>query len=282
MADEGHLEERGTTSPQSPRSRRKVHLRAPAWNPPMGRRIAPETVLGVLAAQGITVFTNVDLQRLLHLTPGAAQDRLQGFVEAGVLRRFYHRWYVIRGPAEAEVLREPLFLGTRLLEPSYVAFGSALRFHGWTDRAPRVTAIASPRRSRIRSLAGHPVRVVTLPAFRFFGSATARRGSLEFPVADPEKAIVDAFYAARHCGGMGAVVAALERALASLDLARLEAYAVRMDDRSLCSRLGYVLERLGRETRFLRRYGATTPVKLDARRPRRGRRVVRWDVIDNL
>ena len=65
------------------------------------------------------------------------------------------------------------------------------------------------------------------------------------------------------------VVAALDKAEASLDLERLERYAVRMDVPSLCSRLGCVLEMLGEEPKSLLRHASPEPVKLNARGPRR-------------
>ena len=116
---------------------------------------------------------------------------------------------------------------------------------------------------------------------RFFGYEPARQGSLEFPIAEPEKAIVDAFYLPDLCGGVEITAAATGEALASLDLERLEAYALRMGVHSLCSRLGHVLETLGAETRSLRRCAATSLVRLDPHGPRRGRIIARWHVIDN-
>jgi len=65
------------------------------------------------------------------------------------------------------------------------------------------------------------------------------------------------------------VVAALDKAEASLDLERLERYAVRMDVPSLCSRLGRVLEMPGEEPKSLLRHASPEPVKLNARGPRR-------------
>ncbi len=68
----------------------------------------------------------------------------------------------------------------------------------------------------------------------------------------------------------------------SLDLPRLQAYAVRMGSASLCSRLGYVLEHLGEEARALERHVSDGYVKLDSRGARKGRSSSRWHVIDNL
>ena len=250
--------------------------------PPDMPRWSTETILQVLAGQGITTVSTRDFQRLFRYSPATTLAKLRSLAGEGVLRRFLHGWYVVRGPAEAEVLGDPMFLATRLVEPSYVAYGSALRFHGWTKRAPPVTLVASPRRSHLRSAGGHPVRVVQVPAFRFYGFRTVRRGSLEFAVADPEKAVVDGFHHPHYFGGIRPVIAALERAGDSLDLGRLEAYAVRMDSESLCSRLGYVLDTLGMEPRLLPRHASQSGVKLDSRGPREGPRDSRWWVIDNL
>jgi len=249
----------------------------------MGTSLTREAVLRRLADEGVATFTSREFRRWFpRSTRGVTYWWLGYLVDHGVLRRFLHGWYVVRGPAESEVLRDPMFLATRLADPSYVAFGSALHFHGWTEEAPGVTLVASPRYSRIHRIGRHPVRVVHLPPRRFFGSAPARHGSLEFAVADPEKAIVDAFYLPRCCGGMRNVVAALGAARPSLRLPRLQAYAVRMGSASLCSRLGYVLEHLGEEARALERHVSDGYVKLDSRGARKGRSSSRWHVIDNL
>jgi hypothetical protein len=55
-----------------------------------------------------------------------------------------------------------------------------------------------------------------------------------------------------------------------------------MDVRSLCSRLGYVLETLGEEPRSLLRHASRIPVKLNPQGPRKGPRVERWHLIENL
>lgn len=248
----------------------------------MGRRLAADTILDVLAAQGVTLFSMQEFRRQFRFHAPYASYWMMRFVREGTVRRIRGRWFVLRGPRERAVLREPMFLGTRIVADSYAGFGSALRFHGWTDRTLRTTLIASLRHNHLRSVAGHPVRVVTLPPYRFFGSTLVRREGLEFPVADPEKAVVDAFYLPRHCGGMEAVLAVLGRARNALDLPRLEAYAIRMDDRSLCSRLGYALEELMETPRHLPRYASHAHVKLDPKGPHRGPLNRRWHVIVNV
>ena len=247
----------------------------------MTKKLSTEYIVRRLSALGVSSFTAEEFRRLLRLEPPRAHQTLHRLSRRGIVQRLRHGRYVVAGLGEPESLGQPLFLGTRLVEPSYVAFWSALHFYGWTEQAPRVTFIANTRHSGPRQVGNHRFRLVRLAPARFFGYEQSRQGSLEVPVADPEKAIVDAFYLPDLCGGVGLAAAATGEALASLDLDRLEAYALRMGVRSLCSRLGYVLEALGVEPGSLRRCAAASFVRLDPRGPRRGRFVSRWHVIDN-
>lgn len=247
----------------------------------MAKRLSTEYILRRLSALGVSSFTTEEFRRLFRVDPPRAHQALHRLARRGVVARLRHGGYVVVGLAESEVLGDPLFLGTRLVEPSYVAFWSALHFYGWTEQAPRVTFVANTRRSGTRRVGRHRFRLVRIASGRFFGYEPARQRSHAFPVAEPEKAIVDAFYLPDDCGGVDVATEAAGEALASLNLERLEAYAARMGVRALCSRLGYVLETLGAEPRALQRCAATSFVKLDPRGPRRGRFVARWNVIDN-
>ena len=247
----------------------------------MMKKLSTEYILRRLGALGVSAFTTEEFRRLFRLDAPQAYRALHRLAARGVVRRLRHGGYVVVGLGESEALGQPLFLGTRLVEPSYVAFWSALHFYGWTEQAPRVTFVANTRRSGTRRVGHHRFRLVRLAPARFFGYASARQGALDFPVAEPEKAIVDAFYLPDLCGGVELAAAAAGEAVAAIDLERLEAYAARMGVRTLCSRLGYVLETLGAEPRSLRRCAATSFVKLDPHGPRRGRFVARWNVIDN-
>src|SRR3990172_3232881 len=83
--------------------------------------------------------------------------------------------------------RAPLVLATRLVEPSYVSFWSALHFYGWTEQAPRQIQVANTRWSGRRRLDAYAFSLVRVAPRRFFGYALAREGEVEFPVAEPER-----------------------------------------------------------------------------------------------
>jgi predicted transcriptional regulator of viral defense system len=69
-------------------------------------------------------------------------------------------------------------------------------------------------------------------------------------------------------------------ALPDLEVELLVDDAIRMADKRLVSRLGYLLEQLGRPTPGLA--VSQSPVALDPARPRRGVYKARWHVVVNV
>ena len=248
----------------------------------MRKNLTSFYILRRLAELEVSAFGEDEFRRILGLDPGRAYKVLHRLAARGVLRRIRQGRYVVVGFGPAEVLGQPLFLATRLVEPSYVSFWSALHLYGWTEQAPRVVFVATTRRSGSRRVDSYDVRLVRIASRRFFGYATARQGSFEFPAAEPEKALVDSLYLPDLAGGVGLVSEALREAKDTVDLGRLEAYAAAMGIRSLCSRLGYLLEGLGVESEALRAGSSRVYVPLDPAGPRRGRFIRGWKVTDNL
>jgi len=72
----------------------------------------------------------------------------------------------------------------------------------------------------------------------------------------------------------------LRAALETVDVPTLVRYANRMKDKSLGSRLGYLLETLGYPAEGL--ISSISPIKLDPSRPRTGRTDSRWQVVANI
>src|SRR3990170_3672020 len=208
----------------------------------MRKNLTSFYILRRLAELEVSAFDEDEFRRILGLDPGRAYKVLHRLAARGVLRRIRQGRYVVVGFGPAEVLGQPLFLATRLVEPSYVSFWSAIHLYGWTEQAPRVVFVATTRRSGSRRVDLYDVRLVRIASRRFFGYATARQGSFEFPAAEPEKALVG----------------------------------------SLCSRLGYLLEGWGVESEALRAGSSRVYVPLDPAGPRRGRFIRGWKVIDNL
>src|SRR5437867_5640143 len=102
----------------------------------MAQKLTTDYILRRLSRLGVTSFTTDEFRRLFRLDPPRAHQTLHRLARREVVHRLRHGGYVVAGPGDAEALGQPLFLGTRLVEPSYVAFWSALHFYGWTEQAP--------------------------------------------------------------------------------------------------------------------------------------------------
>ncbi|HYM39068.1 MAG TPA: type IV toxin-antitoxin system AbiEi family antitoxin [Thermoplasmata archaeon] len=246
------------------------------------KNITSTYIIRRLAELQVTSFRDEEFSRLFGLTRTRGYQVLHRLVGSGLLHRIARGRYVVGGPGEGTALGQPFFLATRIVEPSYVGFWSALAYYGWTEQAPRVIFVATTRRSGRKVMGAVSVRFVRLRPSRFFGYAAVRQGNLEFPMAEPEKAIVDSLLLPEHSGGMELVASALREALPGLDRSKLESYAMRTGVRSLASRLGYLLERSGIASESLRPASSSVYVKLDPRGPRRGCYDSRWRVLDNL
>lgn len=248
----------------------------------MSKKLTSIYVSRSLAERGVSAFRDDEFARLFRLPAKKTHEVLHRLASAGIVRRLANGRYVVAGLGPSPAEAQPFYLGTRLVEPSYVSFWSALHYYGWTEQAPRLVFLATARVSGRRSVGSFVFRYVKLRSSRFFGYAAVRDGALEFPVAEPEKAIVDSLFLPEAAGGMGHLANVVGEAHGGLDVSKLEAYAARMGVRSLASRLGYLLARSGVRADGLASLASSVYIPLDPRGPRRGRYVRDWKVIDNL
>ena len=131
-------------------------------------------------------------------------------------------------------------------------------------------------------------------------------------IADEAKAIVDSLDQLRYAGGIAEVAKALRAGLEVVDVPTLVEYANRMGNKSLGSRLGYLLESLSHPAEGQRPeprpepYGelveppveghrpelveglveglirSASPIKLDPTRPRNDHINTRWQIVVNV
>lgn len=188
--------------------------------------------------------------------------------------------YLLVGLEPERVLGNPLFIAPQLAHPSYVSYWSALHYHGLTEQVPHTVLVATTRKKRPLAFQGHHFRYVTIKPGKFFGYRRESVGDLPVVMADPEKALIDSLDQPRYAGGMAEVAHALATAAPDLDTPLLLDYAARMNDRSLASRLGYLLAAQGIEADGL--LVSATPVLLDPHTPAQGDYDARWRVRVNL
>lgn len=248
----------------------------------MEKKLSTTYILDRLERLGARSFTTDEFLALFRLHEDRGYQLLHRLGRKGLIKRLARGRYALVGLGPGEILGQPFYLATRLVEPSYVSFWSALNFYGWTEQAPKMVLVANTGSSGRRSIDKYIVRLVRLSPTRFYGYTMESQAGYEFPIAEREKAVIDCLWRPSLAGRVDEVVKSLNDALEELRVDVLEDYAIRMGSKTLSSRLGYLLSRRGVESRALLENKASSYVMLDPRGVRRGQFNSYWNVIDNL
>lgn len=240
-------------------------------------------------------FSSRTLADLIGCDPAQVYPLVRQLVRTGLIAEIENGKYLLLGFEPERVLANPLFIGCHLVTPGYVSYWSALHSYGFTEQAPVTVYVATTKRKLPVEYAGHRFRFVTIQPRKFFGYRREQMGGLPVLIADEAKALIDSLSAPQYAGGITEITKALRSAVAQVDINTLVEYTHQLGDKTLGSRLGYLLNLIGKpvapcngvtapangnETVHL--IHSTSLVKLDPSRPVRGQRNARWRVDVNI
>jgi predicted transcriptional regulator of viral defense system len=247
-------------------------------------------LLSALAAAGRSIFTVQEAQMLPLGSEGANVVRiLHRLAAKGWLKRLErgrYRLIPLEAGPEAQWAEHEYLVAAALVQPYYLAYGTALHYYGYSERQPRPIWIATTRRKRPVTIDGVADRFVTLTQRKFFGQTTIRLLERPVEVAEREKAIVDGFDHPEYCVGVLEPTKGLWFGSDELDLAKLIAYSQQLGNRTAMRRLGFWLEQLALADEALltqlvspgeRNYAHLDPTGLDT-----GSKDARWRLIVNV
>jgi predicted transcriptional regulator of viral defense system len=248
----------------------------------MSENLSPISIVQRLHELDLFFVTARALADLFELPPARVYRLVTQLKEMGLLAEVENGKYLVLGFEPERVLANPLFIASQLVTPGYVSFWSALHYYGFTEQAPLTVFVATTVKKRPVVYRNQRFRFVTLQTRKLFGYQREAVGGLPVLLADEAKAIVDSLAEPRYAGGVAEVARALQAALPRVEVATLGEYANRMGDKSLGSRLGFLLARLGQPLAAGDLIHAAGPVKLDPSRPAGGPVDSSWQVKVNL
>lgn len=246
----------------------------------MNDKLTPIYVARNLRQRDLFYFTPSLLADLLRLDRRRAYRLVAQLKKKALITEVEKGKYLLLGLEPERVLSNPLFIASHLVAPAYVSYWSALHFYGFTEQVPLTTFVATTKKKRPVTFRGYRFRFVTTRPSKFFGYRREMVGDLPIIVADEAKAIVDSLDLPDYAGGLGEIAKALRAALEVVDVDTLVQYANQMGDKSLGSRLGYLLEIFGQSPEGLIK--SASPVKLDVSGPRSGETDPHWQVVVNV
>jgi predicted transcriptional regulator of viral defense system len=245
-----------------------------------GKQMSLISTVQTLREHNLFAFTSRTFADLLGIDAVQAARTLTRMEAENLVARPLRGRYILLGLESEQVLSNHLFIGSHLTTPTYVSFWSALHYYGFTEQVPQTVFLAVARKERPLVFQGVTYKFVKLKPIQYFGYRREMHGNMPIVVANEPKAIVDSLHRPEYAGGVAEVAKALRNALGQVEIAELVAYANAMRNRSLGSRLGYLLELLGVEVDGLDI--SQGPVNLEPGKPRGGEYQSRWRVYVNL
>jgi predicted transcriptional regulator of viral defense system len=248
-------------------------------------------LLSQLAQRGLNLFTSREARNILGRTPTATNKLLHTLVRQGYVQRLEKGKFLLipltaAATGEGTAAHE-FVLAMQLVQPSYIAYGTALAYHSLTEQLANVVFVATPKRKKAVKIHGVTFHFVTLAKIKFFGIETVPIDDQSFRISDPEKTLVDCFAHPEYCGGLIEAARGLWNGIREnrLDLNKLTRYAERLGNRAVLKRIGYLVEFYhlpvdGHVTRWRARLSAGYN-PLDPLGRRSGQYNARWQLLIN-
>ena len=246
-------------------------------------------LLTALSEQGNDIFTTQMATDILGQPSSAVRKRLHHLVKRKWLQRLEKGKYLIvplSAGMDGHYAENELIVASHLISPYYISYWTALSHYGFTEQPSHTIYVATLKQKKAVTIHGLKYRFVQLQSHKFFGYTPTWIGERLVNVAEREKAIVDALDYPELSGGIIQAAKGLWRGWEELDLNKLIQMALRMRNRAILKRLGYLLEQIGlgseRQLVRLRKNLSAGYAALDSLSPRHGRHDARWRVLVNV
>lgn len=246
-------------------------------------------LLTALSMAGKTVFTTGDARQLLNDDRVRVRQLLYRLEKRGWVQRLERGKYLILPLAaglEGVYTEHEFIIASRMVSPYAIAFGTALRHYGYSDRLSHTIYVATTRRKRSLALHGLTYRFITVTPARFFGIARIPLAGQRIHITDREKTIVDCLTHPARAGGVIEAAKGLWFGSEELDWERLVDYARRNGSKAAIQRLGFWMERLEMGDYVLlaqiEAECSASYARLELPGPATGPRDRRWHIIINI
>ncbi len=213
------------------------------------------------------VFTVNDLARILN--------KKQEYIKT-LLYRLKKRDLVYRLERNKYTIYDDAFLVASLVYfPSYISLWSALRFYNLTEQLPKkiFVVVSVPR----KPLKFQDTIIEFIKIKHFFGFKKERYKDFDIFIAEPEKAIIDSFLLKKI------PFDEIENSVKDkqINKNKLINYALKIKNKTLIKRLGFLLEENNFKCNKLRKFIDNNYVLLDFALLKKGRKNNKWRIIDN-
>lgn len=245
-------------------------------------------LLSELARENKPIFTARDVRSILRRNP---------YLILHSLKR--KRWILTLKPglyaivpldigvkgAESFIVHD-FVVATRLAKPYYIAFWTALNYHGLSDQIPASVFICTPRPKKSLNILYSRFVFVQVSKRRFFGIETIEMEGTKVDISDKNKTVVDCLDHPEHSGGTEEIAKSIYFYHEELNFEKIRGYALKTGNIAIFKRLGYTLECVGLFKRYGRIFDGVKLTEgyspLDRIGPKKGTYNERWKLLVNI
>ena len=130
-------------------------------------------------------------------------------------------------------------IASKLVEPYYIGYWSALNYYGFSDQIPATTFIATTKAKKGLNVLDTSYLFVQVSKSRFFGTADIRIEGEKVKISDRNKTIADCLDHPEHGGGMDEIARSIYFSIEEIDITKIVKYAQKMGNVTIIKRLGY-------------------------------------------
>ena len=193
-------------------------------------------LIGSIKAEDLLVFGVDEVKSLTGWNKNRIHNTLSNLNKKGHIIRLKKNTYTL----EKHFFENTFKVITESIKPSYISFWTALSSYGFTEQQVNVIQLISTKQFHDLEIRNVNVEISTFKPEKFFGYDEIQ-GAV---IADKEKSLVDSLFMLQKCGGLDEYTKCLRNAYPELNKDRLLKYIVRFGNRSLISRMGFLLDTL--------------------------------------
>ena len=202
-------------------------------------------LLSKLSEDGIEIFTIKNTADVLQKSYVQSRKIISNLKAKKWIEKIEAGKYLIM-PLSAGVkpkyTEHEFVIGSKLIEPYYIAYWSALNYYHLTEQIPFSVFIATTKRKSNRKILDVNYLFVTLSKKKFFGYTTVNIAGKNILISEKEKTIADCLDHPEYCGDITEVAKALKTE--GLSFRKIIDHAKKMGNATITKRLGYLSELL--------------------------------------
>lgn len=176
-----------------------------------------------------------------------------------------------------------LFIAGNIVWPSYISIWSSLQYHNLTDQLSNKIFIITTRQVKNKSIKFDDLKFVFIkvkPNY-FFGHIKININDFPVLMADPEKSIIDSLYLRKISAS--SIFDIIKENCKKLIIERITAYLERINNKTLASRIGYMLDKSGCDIyNNIKHLISANYIPLDNLLKKEGVKNKKWKIMENV